>query len=518
MPMVETSVAVAIPSMTAKRMTKGRISAGRAMMKVRAMMRRRGAAHAADVVVPRAVASEQREGDGEQQRGQQAAGEQRGDRNAGDGADGDEHERGRDRLAHRARCRQQGDQLAFVDAAPFHLGKQHRRDGRHVGGLGAGDAGDEVHRAQQHVAEPAPDVAEQGGEEGDHRGGHAGHLYQQAEEDEERNGEQDQRAHALVHARDDDRQRDVRRQAEIAERREAEGEGDRDAGEDGESEDGDEEDDEVPIADMGEHGGRANQQGDEDREQEDRREQFARRASQQPQRAIDQHQRDAHRDGAGAPHVRQPERRRRDRRLFLRVADRVGQQEAEEQRRRADGEGVRLGLAARVQAGDERGEAHVGASPERDDAAQHRQPEEQDRGQLVGPDERAVDDIARDHAGEQDDDLGDDQEGAGEFDGGVEQALSAGDRRDAHARGRAPTVMLALVASIHAFEDPQRRGCSAFAEHDEENAALRAATLTPACRRWLEAPSTHPLRTSCATRHRTRPCGARRGTARHRPR
>ena len=36
-------------------------------------------------------------------------------------------------------------------AAPFHLGKQHRRDRRHVGGLRAGDAGHQIHRPEQHV-------------------------------------------------------------------------------------------------------------------------------------------------------------------------------------------------------------------------------------------------------------------------------------------------------------------------------------------------------------------------------
>ena len=43
---------------------------------------------------------------------------------------------------------------------------------------------------------------------------------------------------------------------------------------------------------------------------------------------------------------------------------------------------------------------------QRDHGAQHRQPQEQEVGQLVGPEERAVEHVARDDAGEQDDDLG----------------------------------------------------------------------------------------------------------------
>jgi hypothetical protein len=51
-------------------------------------------------------------------------------------------------------------------------------------------------------------------------------------------------------------------------------------------------------------------------------------------------------------------------------------------------------------------------SPRRNatDGAQHGEPQEQDRGQFVRPDQRPVEDVARDHAGEQDDDLGDDQQ------------------------------------------------------------------------------------------------------------
>ena len=46
-------------------------------------------------------------------------------------------------------------------AALAHFGEQHRRDGGHVGGFRAGNAGDQIHRAQQHVGQAAPDMADQ---------------------------------------------------------------------------------------------------------------------------------------------------------------------------------------------------------------------------------------------------------------------------------------------------------------------------------------------------------------------
>ena len=50
----------------------------------------------------------------------------------------------------------------------------------------------------------AAHVAEQAGQEAYHGAGHAGHLDQEAEEHEQRHREQDQVAHALVHAPDHD--------------------------------------------------------------------------------------------------------------------------------------------------------------------------------------------------------------------------------------------------------------------------------------------------------------------------
>ena len=94
--------------------------------------------------------------------GQQAAGEQRRDRHAG----ATEPIVISTRLggivsAMRPGRRQQRDELAGLVAALLHLGKQHRGHRRHVGGLGARDAGHEVHGAEQHVGEAAAHVAEQ---------------------------------------------------------------------------------------------------------------------------------------------------------------------------------------------------------------------------------------------------------------------------------------------------------------------------------------------------------------------
>ena len=63
-----------------------------------------------------------------------------------------------------------------------------------------------------------------------HQGaGHTRHFDEKAEKHEQRNGEQNQVAHALVHAADQHRQRGVGGQSEIAENRKAEGKCDRHA-------------------------------------------------------------------------------------------------------------------------------------------------------------------------------------------------------------------------------------------------------------------------------------------------
>ena len=148
---------------------------------------------------------------------QQPAGEQRRDRYAGHRADGDQHQAWRNGFGLRAGGREQGDEIAGPGAARLHLRKQHGRDGGHVGGLRARDARDQIHRADQHVMQAAADMAEQARQKRHHGARHAGHLDQQPKEHEQRHRQQDEVAHALVHAADQHHQRRARRQRQIAE-------------------------------------------------------------------------------------------------------------------------------------------------------------------------------------------------------------------------------------------------------------------------------------------------------------
>ena len=86
----------------------------------------------------------------------------------------------------------------------LHLREKDRGHSCHVGRLRTRDSGDQVHRADQDVGEPAADMPEQAGQEPDHRARHPRHLDQQAQQHEQRYGKQDQMAHAFVHAPDND--------------------------------------------------------------------------------------------------------------------------------------------------------------------------------------------------------------------------------------------------------------------------------------------------------------------------
>ena len=94
----------------------------------------------------------------------------------------------------------------------------------------------------------APDMAEQARQERHHGARHAGHFDEQPKKDEQRHREQDQMAHALVHAPDQHHERRARGQSEIAEDREPKAEGDRHAREHAEPGDADKEDHKVQIA------------------------------------------------------------------------------------------------------------------------------------------------------------------------------------------------------------------------------------------------------------------------------
>ena len=68
-----------------------------------------------------------------------------------------------------AEADEQRGEVALPVAALDHLGKQRRRDRRHVGRLRARNAGDEIHRAEQHILQPAAQVPDQRNQKGDHR-------------------------------------------------------------------------------------------------------------------------------------------------------------------------------------------------------------------------------------------------------------------------------------------------------------------------------------------------------------
>ena len=102
--------------------------------------------------------------------------------------------------------RQQRHQVARLGAALLHLREQHRRDRRHVGRLGARDAGDQIHRADQHVV-----TARRGhgraGWPGSATMARAMPVISISRPRKTNSGtdEQDEVRHALVHAADDDR-------------------------------------------------------------------------------------------------------------------------------------------------------------------------------------------------------------------------------------------------------------------------------------------------------------------------
>ena len=147
--------------------------------------------------------------------------------------------------------------------------------------------------------------------------------------------------------------------------------------------------------------------------------------AQQPQQCKQRHQADADRQRRGAPDVGDLQRRRGDVALLVGVfVGRPGDQQQERQRG-AGRDQLEIGPHRGPGAGDHRRHPHVLGAAERDRRAQHRQPQEQDRGQFVRPDQRPVQAVARHHAGEQDDDLGDDQQRRRNLDQHPERVLRA---------------------------------------------------------------------------------------------
>jgi hypothetical protein len=123
--------------------------------------------------------------------------------------------------------------------------------------------------------QPAADMAEQAGQKADHRPRHPSHLDQQAEKDEQRYRQQDQMAHAFVHAADQHHQRRVCGQRQIAEDRKPESEADWNTGKHAATGEPDKEDDQVEIAERPQPGLRQP-------EQRHQQENSYRRAQRQP--------------------------------------------------------------------------------------------------------------------------------------------------------------------------------------------------------------------------------------------
>ena len=238
----------------------------------------------------------------------------------GDRSDGDQYQAGRNGFGLRAGRREQGDEIAGLGAAGLHLRKQHGRHGGHVGGLRARNARHQIHRADQHVMQTAADMAEQAGQERHHRARHAGHFDQQPQEHEQRHRQQDQMAHALVHAADQHHQRRMRGQRQIAEDRQTKSEGDRHAGKHAKAGDADKEDDEIDIAERPQPGLRQPEHRDHQRDRQHRADHDLDVADpRQPQESEQRHQGNPDRQRRGAPDVGDLQRRRGDEAFFVGV-------------------------------------------------------------------------------------------------------------------------------------------------------------------------------------------------------
>ncbi len=281
----------------------------------------------------------------------------------------------------------------------------------------------------------AADMSEQARQERHHRPRHAGHLDQKAQEHEQRHRQQDQMAHALVHAADQHHQGRARRQREIAENRQSKPESDRYPGEHAEPSHADKEDHQIDVAERTQPWLRQ----PENRHQQANRQRGAQHESEiadprQPQQCKQRHKPGSGRQRRGAPDVRDLQRRRRDKTLLKGVfAGRSGDQQKKRQRC-AGRDHVEPGPHRWARARDHRGHSHVFGTAKRDRGPRHRKPQEQDRGQFVRPDQRLTQAIAGDDSSKQNDDLGDDQDCRWDLDQHAEPGFERADKRAA-ARG-----------------------------------------------------------------------------------
>ena len=272
-------------------------------------------------------------------------------------------------------------------------------------------------------------MAEKARQEPDHGPRHPRHLDQQPKEDEQRDRKQDQVAHPLVHAADQDNHRQPRRQRQVAERGDAEGEGDRHPGEHEGADKPDEEQQQVVIAEWPEEwSGEVEGEPDHGHGCRRRQDRAPPGALDQPEDADREHQDDPQRQGGRAPGVRDLEGRGRDGTLLQRELERRPDREGKEPDAHRQCE--RLEERTRGRAGnvDQRGHPHMFRPPERDDRAQHREPQEQDGRELIRPDDRAVEDVAADYADEQDQYFREDQQGGGALNRGPDATIKGCDQ------------------------------------------------------------------------------------------
>ena len=230
--------------------------------------------------------------------------------------------------------------------------------------------------------------------------------------------------HALVDAPDDRRHRDHGGDRQVAVRGEPEGKGDRHAGEDVERDDPDEEDEQVLVFELEEHGLQDQQDADTDCDHRERTEDEAPASRfQQPHQRDQEHERAAHGKRGGAPGIGDLQGWRGDHHLV--VGELVGRidDERKKDQRRGNGQHLEERAHRRRHHAHDGGHAHVLAAAQCHHRTQHRQPKEEDRGQLVRPEKRPVEDVARHHACEQDDNLGHNEQRSRGFDGGPDCGL-----------------------------------------------------------------------------------------------